>query len=171
MQLRLQLRRPLPANNSTRQQLNNSTREQHYKSTTLQLFNSTTQRLNNSTTQQLYNCTTAQLNNSVLRPRAAAEALIDGQIDGQTTACQIHGQTAAWGEAPSKTNNSKRTVPPPPVVASRVVMRLGDVSHSSTIDAVKGGPRKEATLKRESKLPWREAGPANHHDDQVDSDQ
>ena len=28
-----------------------------------------------------------------------------------------------------------------------------------------------ATWKRESKLPWREAGPPNHHDDKVDSDQ
>jgi len=25
--------------------------------------------------------------------------------------------------------------------------------------------------KREFKLPWREAGPPNHHDDKVDSDQ
>ena len=36
-------------------------------------------------------------------------------------------------------------------------------------------PRKEgrckATWKREFKLPWREAGPPNHHDDKVDSDQ
>ena len=29
----------------------------------------------------------------------------------------------------------------------------------------------KATRKREFKLPWREAGPPNHHDDQVDSDQ
>ena len=28
-----------------------------------------------------------------------------------------------------------------------------------------------ATWKREFKLPWREAGPPNHHDDKVDSDQ
>jgi len=27
------------------------------------------------------------------------------------------------------------------------------------------------TWKREFKLPWREAGPPNHHDDTVDSDQ
>jgi len=27
-----------------------------------------------------------------------------------------------------------------------------------------------ATWKREFKLPWREAGPPNHHDDKVDSD-
>jgi len=27
------------------------------------------------------------------------------------------------------------------------------------------------TWKREFKLPWREAGPPNHHDDKVDSDQ
>jgi len=29
----------------------------------------------------------------------------------------------------------------------------------------------KATCKREFKLPWREAGPPNHHDDKVDSDQ
>jgi len=29
----------------------------------------------------------------------------------------------------------------------------------------------EATWKREFKLPWREAGPPNHHDDKVVSDQ
>ena len=29
----------------------------------------------------------------------------------------------------------------------------------------------KATWKRELKLPWREAGPPNHHDDKVDSDQ
>ena len=28
--------------------------------------------------------------------------------------------------------------------------------------------RCKATWKRESKLPWREAGPPNHHDDKVD---
>ena len=31
--------------------------------------------------------------------------------------------------------------------------------------------RCKATWKREFKLPWREAGPPNHHDDEVDSDQ
>jgi len=31
--------------------------------------------------------------------------------------------------------------------------------------------RCNATWKREFKLPWREAGPPNHHDDKVDSDQ
>ena len=31
--------------------------------------------------------------------------------------------------------------------------------------------RCKATWKREFKLPWREAGPPNHHDDKVDSDQ
>ena len=30
---------------------------------------------------------------------------------------------------------------------------------------------RSATWKREFKLPWREAGPPNHHDDEVDSDQ
>ena len=29
----------------------------------------------------------------------------------------------------------------------------------------------KAIWKREFKLPWREAGPPNHHDDKVDSDQ
>jgi len=29
----------------------------------------------------------------------------------------------------------------------------------------------KATWKREFKPPWREAGPPNHHDDKVDSDQ
>ena len=29
----------------------------------------------------------------------------------------------------------------------------------------------KATWKRELKLPWREAGPPNHHNDKVDSDQ
>ena len=32
-------------------------------------------------------------------------------------------------------------------------------------------PGNKATWKREFKLPWREAGPPNHHDDEVDSDQ
>ena len=31
--------------------------------------------------------------------------------------------------------------------------------------------RCKPTWKRKSKLPWREAGPPNHLDDQVDSDQ
>jgi len=31
--------------------------------------------------------------------------------------------------------------------------------------------RCKAAWKREFKLPWREAGPPNHHDDKVDSDQ
>ena len=31
--------------------------------------------------------------------------------------------------------------------------------------------RCKATWKKEFKLPWREAGPRNHHDDKVDSDQ
>jgi len=31
--------------------------------------------------------------------------------------------------------------------------------------------RYKATWKREFNLPWREAGPPNHHDDKVDSDQ
>jgi len=31
--------------------------------------------------------------------------------------------------------------------------------------------RCKATWKREFKLPWRKAGPPNHHDDKVDSDQ
>ena len=31
--------------------------------------------------------------------------------------------------------------------------------------------RCKATWKKEFKLPWREAGPLNHHDDLVDSDQ
>jgi hypothetical protein len=34
----------------------------------------------------------------------------------------------------------------------------------------RGGGRRKATWKRESKTPWREAGPPNHHDDKVDSD-
>ena len=29
---------------------------------------------------------------------------------------------------------------------------------------------REAVCKKEFKLPWREAGPPNHHDDKVDSD-
>ena len=33
------------------------------------------------------------------------------------------------------------------------------------------GAGKLVTWKGEFKLPWREAGPPNHHDDQVDSDQ
>ena len=31
--------------------------------------------------------------------------------------------------------------------------------------------RHKAIWKREFKLPWREAGPPNHHDDKVDSDE
>ena len=31
--------------------------------------------------------------------------------------------------------------------------------------------RCKATWKREFNFPWREAGPPNHHDDKVDSDQ
>ena len=34
-----------------------------------------------------------------------------------------------------------------------------------------GVSRCKATWKREFKLPWRETGPPNHHDDKVDSDQ
>ena len=34
-----------------------------------------------------------------------------------------------------------------------------------------GVGRGKATWKREFKLPWREAGAPNHHDDKVDSDQ
>ena len=34
-----------------------------------------------------------------------------------------------------------------------------------------GGCRCKATSKREFKIPWREAGPPNHHDDKADSDQ
>ena len=34
-----------------------------------------------------------------------------------------------------------------------------------------GGGRCKATWNMEFKLPWREAGPPNHHDDKVDSDQ
>jgi len=30
---------------------------------------------------------------------------------------------------------------------------------------------RKATWKKGFKLPWREAGPPNHHEDQVDSDQ
>jgi len=37
-------------------------------------------------------------------------------------------------------------------------------------DGVQEG-RCKATWKREFKLPWRVAGPPNHHDDKVDSDQ
>jgi len=33
------------------------------------------------------------------------------------------------------------------------------------------GGRCKATWKRKFKLAWREAGPPNHHDDKVDSDQ
>ena len=32
-------------------------------------------------------------------------------------------------------------------------------------------PSIKASWTRQLKLPWREAGPHNHHDDQVDSDQ
>jgi len=42
------------------------------------------------------------------------------------------------------------------------------------MDVVADGARKvdiKATWKREFKLPWREAGPPNHLDDKVDSDQ
>ena len=39
-----------------------------------------------------------------------------------------------------------------------------------TILVVQGG-RCKATWRREFELPWREAGPPNHHDDKVDSDQ
>ena len=38
-----------------------------------------------------------------------------------------------------------------------------------TINLYKG--RCKATWTREFKLPWHEAGPPNHHDDPVDSDQ
>ena len=31
--------------------------------------------------------------------------------------------------------------------------------------------REENAWEREIKLPWREAGPPNHHDDKADSDQ
>ena len=38
------------------------------------------------------------------------------------------------------------------------------------VSGISGG-RCKATWKREFKLPWRKAGPPNHHDDKVDSDQ
>jgi len=44
--------------------------------------------------------------------------------------------------------------------------RVGTGAHSiSSQEAFK------ASWKREFKLPWREAGPPNHHDDKLDSDQ
>ena len=42
---------------------------------------------------------------------------------------------------------------------------------SQVLLALLGAGRYKATWKREFKLPWREAGPPNHHDDKVDSDQ
>ena len=42
---------------------------------------------------------------------------------------------------------------------------------TSSRDSLYWEGRCKATWKRELKLPWREAGPRNHHDDMVDSDQ
>ena len=51
----------------------------------------------------------------------------------------------------------------------------GDVAGDGSGDGPGGGTKKvdrcKATCKREVKLPWREAGPPNHHDDKVVSDQ
>ena len=46
-----------------------------------------------------------------------------------------------------------------------------DRHNQGLIDLEPPNRRCKATWKREFKLPWREAGPPYHHDDQVDSDQ
>ena len=46
----------------------------------------------------------------------------------------------------------------------------GGITEDSTLGPTPTG-RCKATWKRRFKLPWREAGPPNHHDDKVDSDQ
>ena len=47
------------------------------------------------------------------------------------------------------------------------MMVLGGVA----VSYEQGTPVDKATWKKEFKLPWREAGPPNHLDDKVDSDQ
>ena len=51
------------------------------------------------------------------------------------------------------------------------VRTAGLAGDSPSIDDMPAEGRCKATWKREFKLPWREAGPPNHHDDKVDSDQ
>jgi len=50
-----------------------------------------------------------------------------------------------------------------------VVRRAGKIGERRELRVQEG--RCKATWKREFKLPWREAGPPNHHNDKVDSDQ
>ena len=53
-----------------------------------------------------------------------------------------------------------------PLIEHPIPNRLASSGHSSSQQAVC-----MATWKREFKLPWREAGPPNHHDDKVVSGQ
>jgi len=46
-----------------------------------------------------------------------------------------------------------------------------DVLAQAPLIVIRGKALGKATWKREFKLPWREAGPPNHHDNKVDSDQ
>ena len=66
------------------------------------------------------------------------------------------------------------------VKASRAAHTVGDaVDRPSALGRARPGPpgrlleegRCKATWKTEFKLPWHKAGPPNHHDDKVDSDQ
>jgi len=47
----------------------------------------------------------------------------------------------------------------------------GRITPSTESDISDCRELRQSTWKREFKLPWREAGPPNHHDDKVDSDQ
>ena len=51
-----------------------------------------------------------------------------------------------------------------------ILMDFGFLQETSGVMGTTFG-RGGGTWKREFKLPWREAGPPNHHDDKVDSDQ
>ena len=53
----------------------------------------------------------------------------------------------------------------------RCVLMVPEASGSWQVPPSAQEGRCKAAWKREFKLPWREAGPLNHHDDIVDSDQ
>ena len=56
-------------------------------------------------------------------------------------------------------------------VQRHVIGRLSPSAPSTLHPAEYWEGRCKATWKRKFKLSWREAGPPNHHDDEVDSDQ
>ena len=72
----------------------------------------------------------------------------------------------------SQLASTKLTLEPHVVyISSRPPQNLGVPKPSYSTEWIGQEGRCEATCKREFKLPWREAGPPNHYDDEVDSNQ